>query len=85
LFGDRVGPASSLLVAISLLATGAAPYDGSTPRRTDMARPSLRDLFRNFDDYDAPLDRKIRKALRNNARKVVTLSECCGHPGEPGC
>ena len=50
-----------------------------------MARPSLRDLFRNFDDYDAPLDRKVRKALRNNAKKALTLSSCCGHPGEPGC
>ena len=50
-----------------------------------MPRPSLRDFFRNFDDYDAPVDKKLRKALRNNARKVVTLSECCGHPGEPGC
>jgi hypothetical protein len=53
--------------------------------RPGMARPSLKDLFRNFDDYDAPLDRKVRKALRNNAKKVLTLSECCGHPGEPGC
>ncbi len=50
-----------------------------------MARPSIRDFFKNFDEYDAPLDKKIRKALRNNARKVVTISECCGHPGEPGC
>ena len=50
-----------------------------------MARPSLRSLFRNFDDYDAPLDRKIAKALRNNAKKALTLSTCCGHPGEPGC
>jgi hypothetical protein len=53
--------------------------------RPGMARPSLKALFRNFDDYDAPFDRKIAKALRNNARKVVTLSDCCGHPGEPGC
>jgi len=50
-----------------------------------MARPSLRALFQNFDDYDAPLDRKIRKAVLNNARKALTLSNCCGHPGEPGC
>jgi len=50
-----------------------------------MARPSLRDLFRNFDDYDAPFEKKVRKAFQNNARKVVTLSDCCGHPGEPGC
>ena len=50
-----------------------------------MARPSIRDFFRNFDDYDASWDRKIAKALRNNAKKVVTFSDCCGHPGEPGC
>ena len=50
-----------------------------------MAGPSVRDFFRYFDDYDAPLDKKLRKALRNNAKKVLTLSECCGHPGEPGC
>jgi hypothetical protein len=50
-----------------------------------MPRPSLKALFRNFDDYDAPLDRKIAKALRNNAKKVVTFSDCCGRPGEPGC
>ena len=57
-----------------------------SPRyRPGMARPSLKALFQNFDDYDAPLDRKIAKALRNNAKKVVTLSDCCGHPGEPGC
>ena len=50
-----------------------------------MARPSMKDFFRNFDDYDAPWDRKLRMALRNNARKIATLSDCCGHPGEPGC
>jgi hypothetical protein len=50
-----------------------------------MARPSLSDFFRNFDDYDARLDTKVRKALLNNAKKVATLSDCCGHPGEPGC
>jgi hypothetical protein len=56
-----------------------------TRYRPGMARPSLKALFQNFDDYDAPLDRKVRKALRNNAKKVLTLSQCCGHPGEPGC
>lgn len=76
---DTVSP----LVAISLLATGAAR--GQPRYRPGMARPSLRALFQNFDDYDAPLDRKVRKALRNNAKKALTLSECCGHPGEPGC
>lgn len=50
-----------------------------------MARPSLRSLWENFDSYDAPLRTKLAKALTNNARKVATLSECCGHLGEPGC
>jgi len=50
-----------------------------------MAGPSARDFFRNFDDYDGSLEKKIRKTLTNNAKKLVTLSECCGHPGEPGC
>ena len=50
-----------------------------------MARPSFRDLLRNFDDYDAPIDKKIRKAVTNSLRKAVRLKECCGHPGEPGC
>ena len=73
----------SPLVAISLLATGAARGNPANVR--DMARPSLRALFQNFDDYDGSLDRKIAKALRNNAKKAVTFSDCCGHPGEPGC
>ena len=50
-----------------------------------MARPSIRDFFRNFDDYDGSWDKKIRKAFLNNTKKVLTLSDCCGHPGEPGC
>lgn len=32
-----------------------------------------------------PLGRKLGLILLNSARKVVTLSHCCGHPGEPGC
>jgi len=50
-----------------------------------MARPSLKSFFANFDDYDGSWEKKVRKALRNNAKKITTLSECCGHPGEPGC
>jgi hypothetical protein len=50
-----------------------------------MGRPSFRDLLKNFDEYDAPIDRKISKAVRNNLKKLTTLSECCGHHGEPGC
>jgi hypothetical protein len=50
-----------------------------------MGRPSLRDFFKNFDEYDAPVDKKIRKAVTNNLKKLTTLSDCCGHHGEPGC
>jgi len=50
-----------------------------------MGRPSFRHLLKNFDEYDAPVDRKIRKAVTNNLKKLTTLSECCGHHGEPGC
>ena len=53
--------------------------------RPAMARPSPKDFFRNFDDYDGSWEKKISKALRNSAKKVVTFSDCCGHPGEPGC
>ena len=50
-----------------------------------MAGPSPKDFVRNFDSYDGSLEKKVRKAVTNNAKKLVTLSECCGHPGEPGC
>ena len=47
--------------------------------------PSLRTFLDNFATYDASLGKKPRKALRSNVKKVVTLSPCCGHHGEPGC
>ena len=50
-----------------------------------MARPNLNDLRDNFRDYDGPLERKLVKAVSNNVKKLVTLSECCGNLGEPGC
>lgn len=50
-----------------------------------MARPSIRDFLRNFDTYDGSLDKKARKAVTNSVKKLVTLQDCCGHPGEPGC
>lgn len=50
-----------------------------------MGRPNFRDFLKNFDEYDASVDKKIRKALTNNLKKLTTLSDCCGHHGEPGC
>ncbi len=32
-----------------------------------------------------PLGRKLRLFFRNEWTKIRTHSECCGHPGEPGC
>jgi hypothetical protein len=28
---------------------------------------------------------KLAKLIRNNAKKAITLSTCCGNDGEPGC
>ena len=50
-----------------------------------MSTPSLSALIANLRDYDAPLATKLRLALRNTAIKVRQRSNCCGHPGEPGC
>jgi hypothetical protein len=50
-----------------------------------MVRPSLKSFLKNFDSYDGSIEEKARKAVTNNLKKVVTLSDCCGHPGEPGC
>jgi hypothetical protein len=33
-----------------------------------------------------PLGKKTKMALRNYSRRFwPKLSDCCGHPGEPGC
>lgn len=51
-----------------------------------MARgPNPRDTFRNWADYEGSLIEKLALTFRNNTKKVATLSNCCGHPGEPGC
>jgi hypothetical protein len=50
-----------------------------------MAGPSLRAFFQNFGSYDAPLPEKLRLAVANNLTKLRNRSDCCGHPGQPGC
>jgi hypothetical protein len=47
--------------------------------------PSPRAFFRNFSTYDAPFATKLSMAVRNTLIKIRTHSNCCGHPGEPGC
>jgi hypothetical protein len=47
-------------------------------------RPSPRAFMRNLQGPQ-PLNQKILMLLRNNWKKMTTLQDCCGHPGEPGC
>jgi len=46
--------------------------------------PSLRSALTNLK-APMPLGRKIQRLFANNWTKVRTRSNCCGHPGEPGC
>jgi hypothetical protein len=48
------------------------------------AMPSLRSVFSNMGAR-MPLGQKLERIVVNNWTKVRTLSNCCGHPGEPGC
>ncbi|SPD75861.1 hypothetical protein PITCH_A760071 [uncultured Desulfobacterium sp.] len=47
-------------------------------------RPSARAFLTNLE-VTMPLRKKIWLIFRNNMKKIITLSDCCGHPGEPGC
>ncbi len=48
-------------------------------------RPSLRAIFSNWREYDAPFATKVRLALRNYWIRVSHAQACCGNHGEPGC
>lgn len=52
------------------------------PRRR---RPSLGAVFSNFRTYDAPFFTKLCLAARNTWTKALTLKDCCGNDGQPGC
>jgi len=47
-------------------------------------RPNVRAFLTNLH-VDMPLSRKIWLLFRNNMKKILTFSSCCGHYGEPGC
>lgn len=51
----------------------------------DEQRPNLRATVSNWRTYPAPLTRKLRMAASNNWERVRRRSDCCGHPGQPGC
>ena len=48
------------------------------------SRPSLRAYFTNLRQ-PMPLPRKVFLLIRNAGRRITTMSNCCGHPGQPGC
>jgi hypothetical protein len=48
-------------------------------------KPSPASFLRNWRESDRPLWIKLGLLVRNNAKKTLTLSDCCGHYGEPGC
>jgi hypothetical protein len=54
-----------------------------------MKRRSLgryaRDFFTNWSEYEGPVGKKMRLAVRNRFVATALLRGCCGHPGEPGC
>jgi hypothetical protein len=45
----------------------------------------VRNFFTNWRVYDAPLPRKLALTFRNRLRATFSVSQCCGHPGQPGC
>ena len=46
--------------------------------------PNLESALTNLK-APMPLSRRIQRLVANNWTKVRTRSNCCGHPGEPGC
>jgi hypothetical protein len=46
--------------------------------------PDARTFLTNLR-VDMGLSRKIWLFFRNNMKKILTASTCCGHPGQPGC
>jgi len=57
-------------------------HDHDHPHHHLKARMSM---FLTNLHVEMPLSRKIWLLFRNNMKKILTLSSCCGHHGEPGC
>ena len=47
-------------------------------------QPSVSAYIQNLRE-PMPLPRKMWLVARNVWRRIVRRSDCCGHPGEPGC
>ncbi len=50
-----------------------------------MSGPSPGNVVRNWSESDEPFFTKLGMLVRNNLKKVRTMSHCCGNPGQPGC
>ncbi len=48
-------------------------------------QPRIDDARRNWKESELPFAEKLALAAKNHAKKIATLSSCCGNPGEPGC
>lgn len=47
-------------------------------------KPSPKDFLANMRGH-MPLGKKLALLVRNNLYKISSGTNCCGHPGEPGC
>ena len=47
-------------------------------------KPSPKSFLTNITG-PMPLGKKLGLLLKNNLRKIRHGTNCCGHPGEPGC
>lgn len=47
-------------------------------------KPDIKVFFTNLKS-SIPWYEKIYKLFRNNFKKIITLKNCCGNLGEPGC
>lgn len=48
-------------------------------------RAHVKNGFSNWRTYDAPLGTKLWLMVRNRLRATLSVHQCCGRPGQPGC
>jgi hypothetical protein len=50
-----------------------------------IVREHGRNFFTNWRAYDAPLPIKLGLTFRNRLKATLSVRQCCGHHGQPGC
>jgi hypothetical protein len=50
----------------------------------DQKKPNPKDFFANLTGSGS-FREKLKALIKNNAIKIKTRKNCCGHHGEPGC